>query len=192
MQGKMKGFKSLNTSPLDNTFCNGMACRDDTICSHCYSRRALKTYATNGRKPWKRNGYILSKKVLDEEKLPDITDKYFRFHSHGELINENHLINFVNIAKKNPDTNFVLYTKRKDLIKKIGKCGVSNIRYIYSEPLINNPCDVIPEGFDGKFRVFSRDYVQKHNIDINCEGKSCMECLKCYTGGIRIANELIK
>ena len=44
-----------------------------------------------------------------------------RFHSHGELINETHLINLVNIALHNPHCNFALWTKRFDIISKYFK-----------------------------------------------------------------------
>lgn len=188
----MTGFHTLNTSPMDNLFCAGMASQKDCICSHCYSRRALCSYAKQAREPWKRNGKILSKGIIADKDLPTTEKDYFRFHSHGEIINRTHLINFINIAKKNPDTKFVLYTKRKNIVKDVGKMGAENLRYIYSEPHINNLVEELPEGFDGRFSVFTEEYAEENDIEINCAGKRCMDCLQCYNGDVVYVNELIK
>jgi len=178
MQGKMKGFHTLNTSPLDNKFCLAMSLNPDNICSKCYSQKALKTYAISARKMWKRNGEILSSGILDD--LPEIQKRYFRFSSHGEVLNEFHYINYVNIAKKNPGTNFTLWTKRKEIVAKLGKMGADNLTLIYSEPTLNNLKATPPKNYDKVFTVFSDDYVKANNVDINCGGKVCLECLICY------------
>ena len=190
--GKMKGFHSLNTSPLDNMFCEAMSKNPKSICYNCYSRKSLRTYAQSARRPWKLNGRILSSKVLNSSELPKTSKEYFRFQSHGELINENHYVNLVNIAKKNPNTTFALWTKRKNIVKKFGKMGADNLVLIYSEPMINNTSKEIPEEFDRRFTVFTKDFAKDHNININCHGKSCMDCLECYSGEEKYINEIIK
>lgn len=196
MQGKMQGFKSLNTSPRDNPFCMIMCFGEekDIICKYCYSQRALATYAKAARKPWRRNLYLLSEGLLESHQIPEIKEKVFRFHSHGELWNQNHYINFVNIARMNPDTYFTLYTKRPDLI-----CGIErppNMGLIYSEPKLNNYVEEVPEGFDRRFTVFTEPYIKEHNIQlrINCEGRKCIECLRCYTPNKEVThiNEKLK
>ena len=194
MQGKMLGFHTLNTSPLDNMFCEAMSRNPKSICHNCYSRRGLRTYNPHGRVPWKRNGQILSSKVLDDADLPVISKEYFRFQSHGELINENHYINLVNIAKKNPNTAFLLPTKRIDIVNKHGKMGATNLILSYSEPLVNHPVKKLPKHFNRRFSVFTPEYAEEHNIDINCAGKRCMDCLQCYRIGnnLKWVNELIR
>ena len=72
MQGKMTGFWTLNTSPLDNMFCEAMSRNPKSVCYNCYSRKTLNTYAKQARKPWKRNGKILSSKLMDDADIPVI------------------------------------------------------------------------------------------------------------------------
>lgn len=178
MTGKMTGFHTLNTSPLDNDFCLGMSKKKDCICSKCYSQKALNTYAPTARNVWKRNGEILSSGLLDD--LPVIRRDYFRFHSHGEILNETHFINLMNIAKNNPDTRFALWTKRKDIVAKLGKIGAENLTLIYSEPKLNNLKTTPPKNYDKIFTVFTEEYIKDNDININCGGKLCMGCLICY------------
>lgn len=188
----MTGFYTLNTSPLDNMFCEAMSRNPKSICYNCYSRRSLVTYAKVARKPWKRNGRLLSDHIIPEEDLPIVKKKYFRFQSHGELINDTHYINLVNIAKKNPDSIFLLPTKRINIIRKHGKMGADNLVLSYSEPLKNHLVEKLPEHFDRRFTVFTKEYAEENNIDINCHGKKCIECLQCYNGTIQIVNELLR
>jgi len=194
MQGKMEGFKSLNTSPLANPFCKKMVKEspNDIICKFCYSTRAIITYAKAAQRSWGINTDILSREVLEDHRIPEIKDKVFRFHSHGELLNATHYINFCNIAWKNPNTYFTLFTKRPNLTRGIDR--PPNMGLIYSEPRINNYVEEIPEGFDRRFTVFTKDYIEENEIDINCGGKKCIECLTCYTpnNGITHVNEKIK
>jgi len=194
MHGKMTGFHTLNTSPLDNKFCLRMRATEGTICSYCYSCRALETYAPTARKMWKENGKILSRKIIREEELPVTRKKYFRFQSHGELLNEKHYINLVNIAKKNPQSVFLLPTKKKAIVGKLGKMGAENLILSYSEPLINHLVEELPDNFDRRFSVFTKEYAKEHGIDINCAGKRCIECLQCYTIGnnLKFVNEYLR
>lgn len=192
MQGKMTGFHTLNTSPLDNMFCEAMSRNPDSVCHHCYSRRSLVTYAKVARKPWKRNGKVLSDHIIADDDLPIVKKKYFRFQSHGELVNETHYINLINIAKKNPDSIFLLPTKRINIIRKHGKMGAKNVLLSYSEPLKNHPVNKLPKHFDRRFSVFTKEYAEENNIDINCHGKRCIECLQCYNGKTQFVNELLK
>ena len=194
MQGKMTGFHTLNTSPLDNSFCEKMSKVENSICSSCYSRRALQTYASCARPRWKQNGELLSENLIKDESLPTISKRVFRFQSHGELLNETHYINLVNIAKKNPETIFLLPTKQKHIVEKLGKMGARNLILSYSEPMINHLVEKLPKNFDRRFSVFTKDYAKKHKIDINCAGKRCMDCLQCYKikNNLKFVNEHLK
>lgn len=188
--GKMEGIRSLNTNPLENEFCKSMR-KTESICSKCYSAWFLEhVYKHTCVKPWSENGELLSTKTLKEIGTPWVYDDIFRFHSHGELINELHAKNFTEIAKKNRNTLFVLWTKRPNLLpEKLPK----NFRVIKSNSQIDNPINEVPLGFHGVFNVFTKEYANKNQIDINCEGK-CRECMRCYDGknSAGVINEIIK
>lgn len=196
MSGKLKGFLSINTNPINNEFCIKTSANENMICSKCYSLRMLSTYRANCVKNFEENSKLLSENIISEKDLPDYSNhKRVRINSHGELINDNHYINIVNLAKKNPTVTFSLYTKRKDLVWRLIKKGyfAENIIYIYSSLKINPGLVGPPRGFEKTFSVFTKEYIDKNNIAINCGGKSCANCLLCYGhNSTKFVNEIIK
>jgi len=203
--GMLKGIPVINTSALDNPFCLKMSKSGKFVCSYCYSIKTTIPKSPNNircRNSWKRNRELLSKKILKYEELPMVirfrqNDKLIphlvvRLNSQGELINETHYINFINLCRKNLYTTFVLYTKRVDIISKYGKKEipkdhhlynrlreVDNLVLIYSQPIINKLEDRIPDHFDKVFTVLTKEFSESNNIAINCI-KKCIDCRKCY------------
>jgi hypothetical protein len=197
MTGKLNGIISINTNPLTNEFCQKMS-KSSGICKYCYSIKLMKGLRKNSVDKYQRNSIILSEIMLTKEQiykmLPKLdTEDIVRLHSHGELINIIHLKNFINIANAFENTIFALWTKRKDLIKKMKNFIPNNLILIYSNPTINSPCGV-PSGFHKTFNVFTKDYVKENNITINCGKLKCRDCLNCYTlnNNIHTINELLK
>ena len=177
MSGKLKGIPALNTSPLNNTFCQAMSKKTDSICNSCYSINMLKTFRQSADAPFRRYGEFLSSKVHPAEYLPKPPNAlYVRFSAHGELINLNHTINLFKICGLAPNTTFTLWTKRLNLtwkaIKQIGK--PANLILIYSAQGLDVETTV-PKYFDKVFIVQT-----KKNNKTNCFG-GCIDCLKCYT-----------
>ena len=153
MSGKLDGLKAINTSPLNNPFCMTRHSQDKGICGQCYSIRMLKTFRSNCNP----------------------TYAFFRFSAHGELLNENHLINLLNICKKNPHCTFALWTKRAALYRKVIKQYKKpvNLIAIYSQTKINHIPQKPPTGFDKVFCVVN------DKTPVNCKDR-CISCLKCY------------
>jgi len=174
--GKMQFINSINTNTLTNDYCM-------TKCSFkgkCYSRKQINRWQSNGI-AWQKNSDKLSKSIIDYDLLPKFYNTNFvRFHSHGELINDIHLVNFMNICNKNEDVTFTLWTKRNDLIKRHFKNHKKpkNLILIFSNSKFDKPMDQIPLHFDKTFNVINKD----SNIRANCSGK-CKDCMICYTLG---------
>jgi len=139
-----------------------------------------------------RNSDLLSAKVLDHNQLPTILNAFFRFNAHGELINETHLINLVNIALHNPHCNFALWTKRNDIITKYFKYNdkPKNLILVYSNSKISNIMQKLPKYFDKTFNnVLEDEHVEKQN----CTGQQCKNCLLCYQhNGVTTIVEKVK
>ena len=171
--GKMMGLSSINTSALDNEFCVG---NENQICQKCYSKR-LESFRPGMRDLFKNNGKLLSQSIIPTEQLPN-TLSTTRFNSFGELINETHFINLVNIALKNSSVIFTLWTKRIDLANTLIK--PDNMIFIYSTPFINTSDLIRPAGFDKVFSVYTKEYARENKIKINCKGP-CLNCKICYT-----------
>ena len=180
--GKLDSIKSINTNTVTNDFCIKMNKAKDTniICTKCYSHAMLKTFRKNCQPSFQRNSDLLSTRVLEQEELPLILDAFFRFDSHGELINVTNLINYVNITKKHPHCSFGLWTKRKDIINRYFKDNdcPPNLILIYSNPKISNILSKPPKHFHRTFNnVLEHEEVERQN----CTGQQCKNCLLCYT-----------
>lgn len=178
MTGKLEGFKALSTNTLTNSFCKKMhgSKNKNCICKYCFSFYMLEGYRKNCAIAWEKNSKALSNSILPIDCLPRVNDKYFRFSAHGELINNNHLINLVNICNKNPETNFTLYTKRVNIVNDVFNSIVKpeNLIIIYSNTQINCIAKKPSKYFDKTFNVYTGNYQI-----INCN-KKCIDCLICY------------
>jgi len=178
MTGKLKGIDAINTNTLSNSFCSKMR-ETDAICKECYSASMLQGVRKNCVQPWQNNSDKLSK-VIPIENLPVINAHSFRFHGHGELINYQHLDNFMNIARKNPFTTFAIWTKRIGFIRKWKKSNknLDNVVFIYSNPSTEKKMTRPPKGFDKVFNALYNDDIS--NGETLCTGVSCIDCMACY------------
>jgi hypothetical protein len=178
---KLAGMPSLNTNTATNPFCEAMHSSPDerVICRTCYSMYALNTYRKNCAEAWQHNSDQLSQ-PLEDWQIPRLNAVYFRFNSHGEVLNETHVVNLFRICEVNPRTTFVLMTKKHQLvIRVVEKYGLpDNLILIYSNPIKDRITEHKPKYFHKVFNVTT----QKHTGD-NCTGRKCIECLTCYDTG---------
>ena len=191
MTGKLKGIPAVNTSPLDNPFCEKMSHVEGAICQHCYSRRMLSGIRKNCRSGWKFNGEELSSRIftVSEIKALHLEEKaphgIVRFSAHGELINYKHAYNLIKIAQLYPALIFGLWTKRLDILNEVFvKAEIEkpdNLVVIYSNPFVDKECSIIAIQAMYPFvdKVFS--VVSKDNGDVNCGARSCATCKLCYS-----------
>ena len=178
MTGKLDGILAINTNTLTNSFCIDQHNRkNNSICNYCYSVNMLKTFRKSCVKSFQHNSEFLSSKVIHQDGLPIINAAFFRFSGHGELINDNHFINLINICVKNPSTNFALWSKRAPIIWDVLKTHKKprNLILVYSNPKIDHVLKKIPDQFDKVFNNVTSGAV-------NCSPKkgACLACLKCY------------
>lgn len=183
MTGKLDGIIGVSSNPLINSFCEKMQNVDGSICQKCYSCRLLTTARKSAIPSWTANASVLVSGIIDEKDLPFIPpDSFVRFNPHGELQNDVMLLNFCKIAELNPKSNFLLFTKRFDLIRRFkGKIPL-NMSVIASAYYIDKPMEKIPEGFNGVFNVVTEGFADEHKITVNCPLK-CKDCLKCWQKG---------
>ena len=181
--GKLQDIRSLNTNTLTNEFCISMynSSADDIICRKCYSMSMLNGLRKNCAPSWQENSDILSGGLIPSHMLPTILDAFFRFSSHGELINMTMLENFHNITLHNPHCSFALWTKRKNFIRKFYSQHEkpANLILIYSNPRIDAVMNQPPKFFDRTFNNVSKG----SDVAQNCTGQKCRDCLLCYKAG---------
>ena len=139
LTGKMEGMTAITSSMTNNVNCQRLAQCNGSICQHCYSKTAM-SYRKNVQQCYEKNGKILSENIIPKNQLPFINSQYCRFESHGDLHNETHLENFINIAKKNPHCQFALWTKQYKIILDYFKTHKQpkNLNIVISSLMVNN------------------------------------------------------
>lgn len=184
--GKMDTIPSISTSALCNVSCAMRSRQADCICSKCYARRQLQMMKTL-REKMEVNTLFYTKYELTAADIPRINTSVFRFESFGELNNELQVKNYFLIARRNRHCFFVLWTKNYHLIesarKLYGLKKPKNLRIIASEYIIDH--DITEhiwkryKFIDKIFSVYSKEYAEQNQIEINCSGK-CKNCMRCY------------
>lgn len=171
---KLEKIDNISTNTKSNNYCIKQNKKQNTICFKCYSFKGLN-FRKNMIPLLQNNSNLLSKNIIDINFLPTIYKIYFRFNSHGELINETHLINLINIVNKNKHCNFTLWSKRNDIIKKYFDKNIKpkNLILIYSNPKLNKPMNKPPKYFDKTFnnviKLSYKDYFEQYTMFIDDE-----------------------
>ena len=155
MTGKLQGFKAINTNTLTNEFCMKMSSSglDEIICTKCYSVEMLNGLRKSCVPSWQANSDILSNGLIPKHMLH-------------------------NIINHNPHCTFAMWTKRKNLVYKFydNHEKPSNLILIYSNPTIDKVMTDPPRLFDRTFNNVSKN----SEVDQNCTGQKCKDCLLCY------------
>lgn len=188
---KLAGIKSISTCCLDNKFCLARMKDPESICSHCYaSTQQSRNYGLTDHNTI--NGLILRNVIIpiDIFKTLDLFfDKFARIESFGDVENVTQAINYIHIMKAFPETSFGVWTKNETIWEKAfeteGK--PENCSFIVSSNKVNDTVNIKPElkkFVDHVFTVYDKETVNENNVNINCGGRKCMECLKagknCY------------
>lgn len=174
------------------------------VCAFCFADNTLEMRPSVA-KALTRNTELLTTKILDLNEIPFINRLFFRFESFGDLHNTIQAINYINIARKNPNCTFAWWTKRPAIIEQAMKELEitelpANIICIFSSYYLNRINTEIHKRFDFiniVFTVFDKWYLIEHpEIEITCGKRQCMNCFQCYTkpekGTVIYINELVK
>lgn len=196
--GKMSGLHSISTAVTVNPYCIKRQAKGDSICAHCFAASMMKQHQALNEAT-ARNAEILTASILPVSVLPLIPTRYFRFEAFGDLINANQVINYFNIAKKNPDTLCALWTKNPQIISKAISMGYDkpgNLQIVLSSPFVNKAIKSTKWAFVDKiFTVYDKQAAKA--VNINCGARSCLACGRCYRPNpdgakIQYINEILK
>ena len=98
-----------------------ITCREDAPCyKQCYARRGNFAYSTvKGGIQKNLDAYLENPegffKVIDAE-LNMIPYKFFRYHSSGDIVNEQYLDLMCKLARKHKATKFLCFTKKYEMV----------------------------------------------------------------------------
>lgn len=192
MTGKLEDIVSLSTTCKANPLCQEMMKHEEFICSRCFADSTTDRYVY--LEEWLESNYkILTERVLDFDELPEVFTLMCRIESFGDLAPGEagviQAINYLNFCKRNKYVNIAWWTKHPGQIKKaferIGMKKPKNLKIVYSSPMIDHEVkweDMVKvyPFIDIVFTVFSKEYIKKNGIEINCGGRSCKHCKICY------------
>lgn len=202
---KMNGIISLSTYVGNNTFCLAR-CKncDNAICKYCYANSLTKQRYFLKMK-LVRIMSIFTSVELSKGDIPVIDNTiypYFRFESFGDLNNTLQFQNYNLFALVNSGVNFTIWTKNPGIIQACINNGLqlaNNLIIGLSSLYLNTPEIDKAQKYSFirfLFTVYDNEYIEKHNIIINCGAKHCLSCGICYkylheykNGGLMIINE---
>ena len=197
MTGKMEGIKCIPSDCTVNEHCKSL--HTNGICKHCYAFRYLNMRPTV-RKCYEKSSNVLSND-MDVAYMPTFRKGDFvRLESFGDLINVEHIENYLLICFKNPQTNFALFTKRRFMlenyfkhfdVKKPKNLSIVSSAYtmnddknteLYASYETNDNLDF--KLIDTVFNVYTNDenIQKKDRLALHtheCE-KQCRFCLVCW------------
>lgn len=187
LTGKMHDIHGFSTANLENPFCQ--RCRENSslVCAKCYARSTL-LYRKAMREHYVDNGNMLSRPMADSE-FPRTWEDVIRLETHGELLNLQHLQNYVRLCELNPQTQFTLWTKRVNLIREAALRGISqpsNLHIKISSPFLNRESHVDKTWYQAHgwnltlFTVYDLAHATQEHKEITCGGRECRTCMKCY------------
>ena len=200
LTGKMEGIGSISTSCLCNPICNERMKDEDSVCRHCYSVKH-QSFKRN-LKDWLEYNYDLVQNRIPDDMIPFTPYAYVRFEAFGDISGGTHLLNYVDICNKNPQSTFALWTKNYGYLMSVFSKTKrpDNLVIVVSSPKINEELDPdILERIekvvhvDVLFTVYDRKHWQSVPDESRC-GMKCIGCLKCYSrhAGTMKISELLK
>lgn len=174
---------SLNLPPV-------LTCRADAPCKKgCYACKGHWLYA-NVKASLKNNLDLFLKDpkmffndIIELLNDGDITFKFFRWFSAGDIVNDTFFQGMIKTAKKCKNTNFLCFTKKFDIINNYLNAGhkiPKNLKIVFSgwdaNFKINNPYNM-PAAYV-YFNGLSNNHIPEYAIP--CKG-SCKSCKACWS-----------
>jgi len=169
----------------------GLTCRADAPCQKgCYAKKGNWLYA-NVKESLKNNLNIFNENpeeyfnsIIAQLNNGDISYKFFRWHSSGDIVNFKYLQGVIRVAEACPQTKFLCFTK---------KFGLVNL-YLEAKKELPENLHIVFSAWDKDFKVENPfdlpvTYInfkkQERNADIPeyaipCMGK-CAECKACWS-----------
>lgn len=163
----------------------GETCRPDAPChKDCYAKRGH----------WKYKNVIqsLAENLAEYKRDPDYYfddianktrfDRFFRWHSSGDIVDAAYFVGMCKVARKNKETKYLAFTKKFDIVND----------YVDAGHRIPKNLTIVFSGWDADFKmqnphnfpttwVWFKNKINSHIPEgsMPCGGK-CEECLACW------------
>ena len=169
----------------------GLTCRADAPCQKgCYAKKGnwlyknVKQSLLNNLEAFNNNNDNYFDYIINYLNNGDISYKFFRWHSSGDIVNINYLKGIVRVAEACPQTKFLCFTKKFNLVNM----------YLEFKPNLPENLHIVFSAWDKDFKVNNpfnlpvtyvnfKDSTKNAEIPefaIPCVGK-CSECKACWS-----------
>ena len=182
LTGKMTGIPAVTSSSTCNLHCRRLSALQGSVCAHCYTQKYLQSRPSI-QDCYEHNSKLLSNGLILYKHLPFINATLCRLESFGDIINVTHLENYIRLVKKNNHCLFALFSKRYDLLSYyFGRNKQpKNLSIVLSSVLLNEPMKPVEHIQNQKiFTVYTKEFVNEHNVLITCGKRRCIDCRLCY------------
>ena len=168
-----------------------VTCRKDAPCRKgCYALKGNFLYSTvqkslnNNLDFYKSNPKEYFNEIIEYLNNDDVTYKFFRWHSSGDIVDYNYLLGIIKVAKKCPQTNFLCFTKKFNLVNYYLEKGhkiPKNLKFVFSawdnSFKVENPYNLPVTYVNFKDKSKNADIPE---YAIPCVG-SCQQCKACWS-----------
>lgn len=188
MTDKMSNILALSSNCLANPVCLARIKAGIGICAECFAA-SVETRYSGVFENTSYNAQLLSSMVLPASMIPVIDADELRIESFGDTANWIQAANYLQMAIYNPLVPVTAWTKNPGHYAEAIRRGYrkpDNFTLIISSVELNTPCEIKPEFaaiIDKRFTVYTLEYLDTNGIGmgfINCGGRSCKTCQRCY------------
>ena len=163
----------------------GVTCRPDAPCfAKCYARKGnmarpnVKAAYTGNLEAYKADPEFFFRFISATTRF----HTFFRWHASGDIVDARYLAGMVKVATDNPNTKYLCFTKKFDLVNAYLDAGnelPSNLSIVFSawgkDFKVDNPHN-LPVTYV-RFKEGDNSYIPVDAIP--CGGK-CYECVACW------------
>lgn len=169
----------------------GLTCRADAPCQKgCYAKKGNWLYKNvqasllNNLKIYNQSPKEYFDSIIEQLGGDDIVYKFFRWHSSGDIINNEYLLGVIRVAESLPETKFLCFTKKFWLVNNYLKEGnkiPENLHIVFSAWdntfEVPNPYNLPVTYVDFKNKERNADIPE---YAIPCIG-DCQHCKSCWS-----------
>ena len=169
----------------------GVTCRADAPCQKgCYAKKGnwtyknVKTSVANNLEVFNKDPQTYFDDIISQLNNDDITYKFFRWHSSGDIVNNEYLKGIIRVAEACPQTKFLCFTKKFHLVNiylDYNHTLPSNLKIVFSawdkDFKVDNPYNLPVTYINFKDKSKNADIPE---FSIPCIGK-CYECKSCWS-----------
>ena len=160
-----------------------VTCHNCNNCKHyCYAVRSYNRF-TDTAAGWNEN-YMLfltdPERYFNEISAAVKTQRFFRWHVSGDIVNQEYFLGMIRVANENPKTEFLAFTKAYEIVNKAIAAGAvipANLHLLFSAAPGNkmeNPYN-IPECHINFADPALNTYCGGAEYEYHCTG-NCTEC----------------